>query len=715
MSGRAPARPDTAILLSIPSVLCFLSAILGRVLEKLSMRFTDITEELRRICRQAHFFPLSAAFSPLRRQCSDLKISAFCLLIFSVMLSGFARCQSSEPQLEESFRAGQTALKQGDFARAVEDFKKVLELDPTLLEAEVNLGLAYQSLSEYALAVPPLTKALRERPNLPAVDVIVGMDYLKLGSPEKAIPFLQHAVKLDPSNHDAHQALSLSYLGQEKYEAAAAEFRQMALVDPDQPTAWFVLGHEYLDLAARLAYRGARLYHDSAWGHRFLGDLLRQRSRSEEATQEYQKALATEPKQPGLHASVGESYLRAGKLDEAEKEFRLELQLDSRNELAWLGLANLQLLKGQPLAALQSVTKVWEISPEFLNLRPELPSVELTSDAIQSSISSVLDQPEAAAKHFLLAALYATADKASLSDREWKMFQKDLLRWQEVSRISAKTASDQDPCKAHLYSRCIGSLQTGKHLTNSAQLLLGRANFTVQRYEQASAALAQVRGETNENAQASYWLERTYQALGGQAYAQLVGSFPDHWRTHQLHAEGYALRREHDNAVKEYQAALQRNPTEPELHEALGEFYLDNHNDEDAATELEKVLALDPSRTHALYLLGRLYVQQRENEKAVPYLERALRLQPNLAEASGYLGTAYVHLGQFEKAVPRLEKAAPLDHYGNVHYQLYLAYRKLGQSELAHKALTRSQELRRSSLERDQALILGAAQESEPQ
>jgi len=42
----------------------------------------------------------------------------------------------------------------------------VLALDPNLVEAEVNLGLAYQSLSEYDLAVRHLTKALRERPNL---------------------------------------------------------------------------------------------------------------------------------------------------------------------------------------------------------------------------------------------------------------------------------------------------------------------------------------------------------------------------------------------------------------------------------------------------------------------------------------------------------------------------------------------------------------------
>jgi Tfp pilus assembly protein PilF len=228
--------------------------------------------------------------------------------------------------------------------------------------------------------------------------------------------------------------------------------------------------------------------------------------------------------------------------------------------------------------------------------------------------------------------------------------------------------------------------------------------------------LAQVHGETNVNAEASYWLERTYQELGAETYTRLEDSFPDSWRTHQLHAESYALRLDVNGTIKEYKLALQLRPEEAELHEALGEFYLDNHSDEDAQVELERAVALDSSRTKALYLLGRRYVQDRENEKAVTYLQRALRLQPNLNEASGLLGTAYVRMGQFADAIPRLEKAAPLDHYGNVHYQLSLAYRKLGQAELAQKALARSQELRQSSLERDQALILGKPPvESEPQ
>jgi tetratricopeptide (TPR) repeat protein len=151
-------------------------------------------------------------------------------------------------------------------------------------------------------------------------------------------------------------------------------------------------------------------------------------------------------------------------------------------------------------------------------------------------------------------------------------------------------------------------------------------------------------------------------------------------------------------------------PNDAELHESLGEFYLDGRSDSDAQSELQEALALDPSRTKTLYLLGRLYVLENENDKAVPLLKRALQLQPNLNEASGLLGTAYVRMGQYANAVPTLERAAPLDHYGNIHYQLYVAYRKLGKADLAQKALAKSQDIRRSSLEHDQALIMGSPQ-----
>ena len=75
-------------------------------------------------------------------------------------------------------------------------------------------------------------------------------------------------------------------------------------------------------------------------------------------------------------------------------------------------------------------------------------------------------------------------------------------------------------------------------MTDSDYLLLGRIYFTLQQYDRAAGALANVHGDKNANAAASYWLERTYQALGAESYARLEESFADSWRTHQLRAEG---------------------------------------------------------------------------------------------------------------------------------------------------------------------------------
>ena len=105
----------------------------------------------------------------------------------------------------------------------------MLALDSTLVEAEVNLGLAYQSLLDYQSAIQYLTKALGERPNLAVPNLIVGLDHLKLGAPAQATPFLKQSLKLDPSNREAHRALASAYLDQNNFRQAAEEFRQTSI------------------------------------------------------------------------------------------------------------------------------------------------------------------------------------------------------------------------------------------------------------------------------------------------------------------------------------------------------------------------------------------------------------------------------------------------------------------------------------------------------
>jgi tetratricopeptide (TPR) repeat protein len=618
-----------------------------------------------------------------------------------------AACQTPDDQVVVHFRAGEEALKRGELTTARDEFRKVLALDPDLAEADVNLGLVYNELGEYSLSASNLSAGLHQRPNLAGPIIVLGIDYLKLEEPEKAIPALERGLRLDPSNLEGHRALSRCYLAQGDFRQTADEYQKMASLDPDRADAWYNLGHDYLNLSARLAFRGSRTYLNSPWGHRFLGDNMFQRGRWRDAAAEYIQAVAIEPGEPGLHVSLGEAYLHEGKLDQAEAEFQQELQRDPQSEPALLGLAETRLVNGNAMAALEVVRKVWEISPEFLALRRAFPTVQISAGAPKALAEGLQSAPAGPAKDFLLAGLYAQAGTAQ-ADEKSNAFQADFRKWEEARSEASGQEGEPNPCNVHRYTDCVRRLESQKPLARSDLLFLGRTQYTLQQYGDAADTLAQLLPATDKvSAEASYWLALSYQALGADCYDRLQESFPTSWRTLELRAEGFNLHDDTSAAIQGYQQALQLRPNEAELHEALGELFLKKKSYDEAQAELEMSLKLDPSRARTLYLLGRLHVQKRENEEAVPYLEKALRYQPDMPEACGMLGTAYVRLGEDAKAIPELERALPIDFYGDLHYQMYVAYRQMGQLQLADKALARSQELRRDSAAEHQAMVIG--------
>jgi hypothetical protein len=57
-----------------------------------------------------------------------------------------------------------------------------------------------------------------------------------------------------------------------------------------------------------------------------------------------------------------------------------------------------------------------------------------------------------------------------------------------------------------------------------------------------------------------------------------------------------------------------------------------------------------------------------------------------------------MHMNKPGLAMPGLQKAIGIDYYGDLHFQLFKAYRALGDSAAAAKALARSKEMREEKL-----------------
>ena len=441
------------------------------------------------------------------------------LCSFSSLLFAEHMYAQEDSVVADHFQKGQAAAARLDYDRAIAEFRAVLKIDPTLIQARANLGLMYYSISEYGKAADELSPVTRSEPKLLPAQLFLGLADLKLGKVDQAASALQSALQLDPNNSQAARGLLACYVILGKYGLALRqlEFFKRQLDEE----SLFVVGQAYLDMGNGLTKRLASTYRDSAWAHQLAGDLA--------------------------------------------------------------------------------------------------------------------------------------------SDRN-----------------DAKAAADE-----HAKAHSIDSVTGGTQLSAAG----------TQDVNDLAAAL-----EERETAERLYLLIRATTKLGEESFENLQTRFPDSTFAHQLRGDVYRLRQDFPSALVEFQAALQKRGDDAALHQSVGEMSIQLHRLDDAEGELEQASKLNRHNAETDYLLGQVFTKKNQLEIAARYLREAVHLDPGLLQARALLGTTYMHLGKAAQAAPELEKALPLDYYGDLHFQLYRAYKDLGQTAAAEKALTTSKQLREKTL-----------------
>ena len=618
--------------------------------------------------------------------------------------AGLQNPSANQEAWVQLFRTAQQEMRAGDFNRAILNFNQVLRLRPGLVEAQVNLGLAYHAIGDYRLAVTDLSQAARQRPDLLPASLFLGLSYLKLGVPEKAVPALNRALSIDPTNRQARRALATAELSEDQYGQAAAQFRRLAATQPSKADAWFRLGQDYLEMAKLATAQLSTQFPNSAWSLHLAGDVLEERRLWNNAAFAYRKALTVNPAQPGLHSALARVLARDGKLKESEAEFKTELARHPLEESALLGWAEVQIMKGVPLPALDALAKIWKSAPEFLaQNETTFPELAVPASVRLRMISELQATPSNPPRQFMLSALYRIAGDSNRARQEQLSFVRSAKA--AIAAHSDSVPPSYSACQQNQERLCVKFLESQRRLAVSDLLRLGRALLNLGEIQPASDAFAAVYSQNKGSDEAIYWLTRSYLRLADTCFTQLAATYPGSAQAHELKGETLHLRQEDKDAILEYRAAERLNPNNSSVHQALGELLLNENETAEGKSELEIALRLNPADARSLYLLGQLYVVEREPRKGIPYLEAALRYDPELIEARPVLGKAYLKMGKPALAAAQLQASASIDRYGDLHYLLFEAYRDEGKPALASQALARSQALRRKSAADDQAKI----------
>ena len=112
----------------------------------------------------------------------------------------------------------------GKNREAIEEFKKVLAIDPEHVKAINGLGVSFDLLGEYALANEFYKLALAKNPNLDYVKNNLGYSLILQKKVEEAIPALKEAVALNEREGLFHNNLGLAYARSGQFDLALKEF-----------------------------------------------------------------------------------------------------------------------------------------------------------------------------------------------------------------------------------------------------------------------------------------------------------------------------------------------------------------------------------------------------------------------------------------------------------------------------------------------------------
>ena len=202
--------------------------------------------------------------------------------------------------------------------RGAEDFRRVLELDPTRQTTRVRLSICLLDLGSYAEAAPLLEQLARERPGDVEVSTRLARCQQMLGRPDDARRTLDEALKLHPENGRALRTRGQFALSSNPPQLAEAEgylARAAAALPDDYQAQWFYA--EVLRLQGKLDQSRAQ-----------VKKAEEVKERAERVVELRSRKLAEQPLDPALHVEMGTLLTRTGHAEAGAKWMLSALSLD---------------------------------------------------------------------------------------------------------------------------------------------------------------------------------------------------------------------------------------------------------------------------------------------------------------------------------------------------------------------------------------------------
>ncbi|MFZ2488188.1 MAG: tetratricopeptide repeat protein [Anaerolineae bacterium] len=560
---------------------------------------------------------------------------------------------AATPEERDRWLLAQAAAQRslGQVAEAEQTYTTMLAAAPENNTVRKALGDLYLSSERLDAAIAQYQQIVEADPNDLATAFQLGRTWLRVGQLEQASLLTQAMLAASPSAYQPHLLAARIALEQDDAATALANLRQAESLAPTNGAALVLIGDTYL-AAGRL----------------------------DDAGSAYATALTLEPRSNTALIGLSRVYLARGRLEEAESNLRRALRANPANISATATLGNVLLRAGRAEEALATLEPLAVQQPDNTDIAQTLADAYLAAGRIDDGLALYRARlaTDPATQALVMGQALLTAGQLDAGVEQLEQFaaaNPDRLDGLLALAQGLATAGRSEQADA-TYQQAIragGDAWPPRILYGNFLLGQQQAERAATIFEEVIAGLEQANrlDEVRTTDAADTTDVALWQAWIGLARAQQqIGDFENALKTVQA---GEALRP--DLAAFSLQSgdilrALQRNDEAlaaydqaANLGSALvpltrkGTLYLRMNEPDKALAAYEPALLINPGDVDALLGSAQAYAQrgagvdQTDFTNAETRLKRAAEAAPQNAEVTLALGDLYVAYGRYSDAV----------------------------------------------------------------
>jgi len=151
----------------------------------------------------------------------------------------------NKKEIISQFNLATSLYNQRDFLKAIQAYQKVIEMDPTYIEAFNNLGLIYLEIGDFDRALKNYERAIEINPRYEKALNNIGILYFLKGEDKRAMEVFEKLIEINPNHVESYIHLGIIYKKIGQWQKGIESYQKALTLQPQNGEAHYNLGILY--------------------------------------------------------------------------------------------------------------------------------------------------------------------------------------------------------------------------------------------------------------------------------------------------------------------------------------------------------------------------------------------------------------------------------------------------------------------------------------